>query len=210
MALRSVRTWRYVLLGHGVTLLRTWRYVQLGLNVTSSNITFMLCNCTMGHSSFCSTLIAVIMDDTEWSRYFDYVIQFLRGAKRQYGVGNEHFADYVVERLDLCISTCASVIDHMVPINGTTNSDEVPVVEEYRSEACRLLDCLKAIQVEWRDYRKVIDARVCDFSFQAGTVRSGTRGRPRFNISKDQLEYLSSLAFGVRRQLLIFVHCIHR
>ena len=37
----------------------------------------------------------------------------------------------------------------------------MPVVEEYRSEACRLLDCLKAIQVEWRDYRKVIDARVC-------------------------------------------------
>ena len=135
------------------------------------------------------------MDDTEWSRYFDYVIQFLRGAKRQYGVGNEHFADYVVERLDLCISTCASVIDHMVP-NGTINSDEVPIVEEYRSEASRLLDCLKAIQVEWRDYRKVIDARVCDFSFQAGTVRSGTRGRPRFNISKDQLEYLSSLAFS--------------
>ena len=59
-----------------------------------------------------------MIQNIEWSRYFDYVIQFLKGAKRQYGVGNEHFADYVVERLDLCISTCASVIDHMVP-NGS-------------------------------------------------------------------------------------------
>ena len=100
-----------------------------------------------------------------------------------------------VERLDLCISTCASVIDHLVP-NGTINSDDVPIVEEYRSEACRVLDCLMAIKVEWRDYRKLIDAHVCDFSFQAGTVRSANRGRPRFNISKDQLEYISSLAFS--------------
>ena len=57
-----------------------------------------------------------MIQNIEWSRYFDYVIQFLKGAKRQYGVCNEHFADYVVERWDLCISTCASVIDHMVPM----------------------------------------------------------------------------------------------
>lgn len=132
---------------------------------------------------------------TEWTRYFGDIIEFLRGADRQYGVANELFSDYVVERLDLCISTCTSVIDHLVP-SGTIDSDEAAIVAEYKSEACHLLDCLKDIQLQWREYREVIDARVLDFSFRAGIVRSGTRGRPRFNISKDQLEYLSSLAFS--------------
>ena len=42
---------------------------------------------------------------SEWSEYFETITQFLVGASRQYGVANGSFTEYVVDRLDLCISS---------------------------------------------------------------------------------------------------------
>ena len=41
----------------------------------------------------------------------------------------------------------------------------------------------------------IIDASTVDFSYRAGIERI-SRGRPRFDISQSQLEYLASLSFS--------------
>ena len=70
------------------------------------------------------------------------------------------------------------------------------VVLRYRSELEGLVDSLMAIQLQWKEYREVLEARVEELSFEVGTTRALSRGRPRFNVSKEHLEYLSSLGFS--------------
>ena len=43
---------------------------------------------------------------SECTRYFESIVEFLEGASRQYGVTSESFTEYIVDRLDMCISTC--------------------------------------------------------------------------------------------------------
>ena len=60
----------------------------------------------------------------------------------------------------------------------------------------KLLDCIRSLQRSWMEYREVIDATaISSRAYQAETLQQG-RGRPRFQIEKDQLEYLSSLSFN--------------
>ena len=78
----------------------------------------------------------------EWTRYFETIIEFLEGASRQYGVANESFTEYVVDRLDLCISTCSSLSEQLT-INGSggdIGSDEETIVVRYRTKLQHLLD----------------------------------------------------------------------
>ena len=38
-----------------------------------------------------------------WSGYFDTIIQLLEEADRQYGVANQQYTQYVLERFDFCV-----------------------------------------------------------------------------------------------------------
>ena len=67
----------------------------------------------------------------------------------------------------------------------------------------QLLDCVREISVEWQAHFDQIQMNYGmmnqqqEVSFQVATTRA-TRGpgRPRFNITKEQLEYLSSMFFS--------------
>ena len=141
----------------------------------------------------------------EWRRYFESIAEFLQGASRQFGVANGSFTEYVIERLDLCISTCTTLKEQLTVSTSThrernTQDDlqdsEEEVVLRYRSELEGLVDSLMAIQLQWKEYREVLEARVEEVSFEVGTIQTHSRGRPCFNVSKEQLEYLSSLGFS--------------
>ena len=43
------------------------------------------------------------MSMNNWSRYFEEVSEFLQGAERQYGIANDAYTDYALERLEICI-----------------------------------------------------------------------------------------------------------
>ena len=145
----------------------------------------------------------------EWSRYFQSTAEFLQGACRQYGVANESYTDYVVERLDLCISTCTILREHLSPNTGIVDAiddDEEVIIMRYRAELEGLVDCLIDIQAQWKCYREMLDAQVPvnGLSFRVGTTITLCRGRPQFNVSKEQLEYLSSLGFSWTEVASIF------
>ena len=135
---------------------------------------------------------------TEWSRFFHTLSRFIEGAERQYGVANQDFAEYVLERLELCIQTCSNLGDHMLSDSDQLEEEEVLLVIEHKETLFGLIECLRSLQQRWMEYRDILDASYsfqAEISYRPGTQRQG-RGRPRFRIEKSQLEYLASLSFN--------------
>ena len=119
---------------------------------------------------------------TEWSEYFETITQFLVGASRQYGVANGSFTEYAVDRLDLCISTCSTLEEQMITNSGEGILElaEEAIIVEYKTELECLVDSLISIQLKWKDYQEVLEARLEEFAYQVNSSRSRSRGRPRF------------------------------
>ncbi len=139
---------------------------------------------------------------SEWTMYFDVITHLLQGASRQYGVANESYTEYVIERLDLCISTCTTLKEQLTLSSASEVNDdqEGDLVVVCKAELEELVDSLMQVQIQWKHYQEVLEAGISEeFSFRVDTGGAGAghgRGRPRFNVSREQLEYLSSLGFS--------------
>ena len=134
-------------------------------------------------------VIATMTSMEGWSRYFEDISHFLEGAERQYGIANESFTEYVLERLELCIRTCITLTEHLdsetVP---NLDEGEVAIIEDYQSTLLGLIHCLRSLQQKWMECKGIIEATSHDFSYQAGIMERRGRGRPRFNIEREQLD----------------------
>ena len=80
--------------------------------------------------------------------------------------------------------------------NATPNSNaESTVLESYLSKLSELLSCFRELSQQWQAH---IDRRMrlsCTTSYAAPSVHTSRRGRPKFDITREQLEYLSSMSF---------------
>lgn len=126
-----------------------------------------------------------------WSTYFQEISRLLEDADRQYGVANNNRTDYILERLEMTLGTCSDLLHH---IREQTEAEEL---EEYVSSLRELIDCIKVIYRKWAEYQTILDSSSESqntLSYRATRHSSGP-GRPKFQIGKDQLEYLSSLGF---------------
>lgn len=75
-------------------------------------------------------------DDVEldgWSEYFDGMIQFLQDTDRHYGISNIQYTQYVLERMELCISSCRSLKDVLMADSS---------LQSYIDSLHKLLECL--------------------------------------------------------------------
>ena len=92
----------------------------------------------------------------------------------------------------MTLSTCSDLLHH---IREQTDEE----LEDYVSSLRELIDCIKVIYRKWPEYQTILDSSSESrnaLSYQAHATRhSSGPGRPKFQISKDQLEYLSSLGF---------------
>jgi hypothetical protein len=128
-----------------------------------------------------------------FGEFFDDIIKLLEGAERQYGVANLQYTEFIIERLEFCIISCNTILDQLsLSQSSTTGMDEYCV---YLKE---LVDCLRQIYYKWEEYELILHSHqgALLLSYQSPLLRSsGGRGRPRFEITKDQLLYLASLSF---------------
>ena len=122
-----------------------------------------------------------------WTTFFEEVFHLTEGAERQYGIANVSYSDYVVERLELTINTCSSMLDC---VNGSAEQE----LEECSSQLSHLLKCLHIMQKKWEEYKDCLEADYLPVHPERLRTPFG-RGRPRFDVSKAQIEYLSSLSF---------------
>ncbi len=123
-----------------------------------------------------------------WEVYFKEVTSLLEQGERQYGLANRNYTDYFLERLELTLSTCSELAHHLRQHRG---------LDDYLSLLKELLEMLKLIHQKWEEYDEILDSYpvmqgvLCPVPTR---VSSGI-GRPLFQITKQQLEYLSSLGF---------------
>ena len=135
-----------------------------------------------------------------WERFFDEIGRLLSCAQDQYGTANENFSHYVIERIRACILNVSSLKDHILSAidnrSHQPDQQEMRILQHYASLLLELLSLLRRIGQQWQVYLNELNSRLSYNSYRAQTVSSGRPGRPRFEISRDQILYLHSLSFS--------------
>ena len=95
------------------------------------------------------------------------------------------------------ISRLLTLLRGPLPSGTQLGEEESTIILEYCAYLSQLLQCLRIISLEWQAYLEVCELR-SQSAYAVGHVQSASRpvGRPRFDISEDQLEYLSSMSFS--------------
>ena len=129
-----------------------------------------------------------------WESFFEEVESFIRSSTRQQGRASVEYAHFVVERFEL-------IIINLVHIVGLFNNNQ-PSMERraiwstYLSVLQQLVNCCRHLSSQWGLYIDTVQANPYPDSYAPPLVRrQHFRGRPPFNISQDQLVYLSSMSF---------------
>ena len=130
-----------------------------------------------------------------WERFFEELSSFLQAAERQESTANVAFSEYVVERLQISIMNVSMILHHWQSI--TPDEDHHAETGAYLySQLAGLLQCLREIAQEWQMHIDQYEARNAATSYAATAVQGARPGRPRFNITREQLEYLASMSFS--------------
>ena len=130
-------------------------------------------------------------EESVWSRFFADLTSFLAACERQYGVANERYTEFVIDHLSL---SCQSVLT----LRERVARAQVPLLNDLEGTLTELLEELRRILQLWRDYSDAIAHSFNLTRYELPTEeRPGpSRGRPRFYISRGQLQYLRSLSFS--------------
>lgn len=101
-----------------------------------------------------------------WRSFFNKVASFLEGAEQHYGVANENFTEFVVDRLDLIIQSCNAINDHFSSVTLRALSvEDRGVMLEYHSTVQDLTTELRSILNRWQDYGSVLNAAIGSSQF---------------------------------------------
>ena len=135
--------------------------------------------------------------------YFEELATFIRplGGDR-ITFANDSYTEYVLDRLSTCITTLSRLSDHIQSGIETTelDKDEMAAIDTYLVQLSQLSSCLQDIAGQWQMHFDLLQRQAGyhnDVAFRPSTThRRHMPGRPRFEIMKEQLEYLSSMSFS--------------
>ena len=104
---------------------------------------------------------------------------------------NQQYTHYILECLELCTHVCRILREHIASIDG----DET--LTSYVHSLDELLECLRTIRNKWLEYKDLLDSdlAISGVAYHVPVVHTGQRGRPRFEVTRGQVEYLASLSF---------------
>ena len=135
-----------------------------------------------------------------WELFFEELSSFLRSLQRQHGTANESFSHYALERIEISCGSLESVLHQMrtTVAEGNLSSSESATVTEYCTLIAELIRHLHNSAQEWESYLDQLLQVSLDSStsYSAPTSTTLGPGRPKFQISHDQLQYLSSMSFN--------------
>ena len=132
-----------------------------------------------------------------WRSFFDQISQFLGELQHHFGTANERYAQYAVERLEVCIANVRDLRHHLNH-HGPADEESRVVIEQYDTQLAELLYCMEKLCDKWSEYCDEVvgpNNDVACVSYRTPMEYLGSRGRPRFCITQSQLQYLKSLAF---------------
>ena len=125
-----------------------------------------------------------------WQNYFAEVQHFLRQI--QVVNARQDHIEHWIERLETIVSGTARIRDILsAAITGGSQQQDT-VLQYYKTSLDELLESLYGVN----SYLDSSLDSAMSAPYTSSTVRTGARGRPRFNITVDQLEYLTSMSFS--------------
>ena len=135
------------------------------------------------------------MSLASWKSHFDEICRLLESAERQYGVANTNYADVTIERLELAIQSVLTIRNGMNSFSVAGDTDMSSTINDYKGDLDDLIASLRTLLTQWNEYRDILDSTSSRCAFQVSVLHNGRRGRPRFEIAKEQIEYLLSISF---------------
>ncbi len=130
-----------------------------------------------------------VVNISSWCDFFSEVTRFVDVLERQYGLANVSFTEYAVLRLSTTIRSLQSIEEALIAHEDSDNLDEVA---KYVKE---LADVLMELQSAWSDYEEAMKSSSVVQRVPPITG-NGRRGRPKFDITQEQIEYLRYLSFS--------------
>lgn len=130
-----------------------------------------------------------------WAAHFHEIDALILTAQRHCGIANASLSDHLIERFELAIQTCHSITNGLDNSSISLSADEMSAIDNVKGSLSDLISHLTRLLDEWKEYRDIYNAS-SSFSYQAPVMHTGRRGRPRFVVEKDQLEYLLSINFN--------------
>ena len=124
-----------------------------------------------------------------WSNFLAEIVALTESSDRQQGIANLGYTEYVMERLLLCMNTCTSIKQTIEA------SDEAAVLQDYISSLSELITTLQMLYQKWEEYKSFLEGPAQHYLSLVRIHHHEGRGRPRFDVSRSQLEYLASLSF---------------
>ena len=134
----------------------------------------------------------------KWRAFFREVIDLVNTGERHYGVTNASYLDYMVERLDLAIQSCQVIgngLSMSVATNSTVSGGEDSVAQ-YKDYIDQLIELLRVLLDQWKEYQMILDSNSHNVAYHVPMQHTNECGWPKFDIDKEQLEYLVSLSLS--------------
>ncbi len=138
-----------------------------------------------------------------WTEYFTNLSSFMISCERKYGLANEKFTEYALERLSQSYQSLQDIME----IIGSNNA-----LSRLHADLLELSQSVLYVWQKWSDYSDTLDAQH-NMTRYVPPSRRGLRGRPKFYVTKEQLQYLRSLSFswtGIAKMLTISRMTLYR
>jgi len=88
-------------------------------------------------------------------------------------------------------------VQHYILEEENLGSMESEEIQSIKDNLVELVGCLRTLKSNWVDYQDLLERLTPNtIGYQTHRVATGTPGRPRFDVSKNQLAYLASLHFS--------------
>ena len=138
-----------------------------------------------------------------WEEFFSQIEQFAVSLERYWDrrVTSLSFAEYAVERLQVCVIAVKRLKDYLTSsvAEDGFGTDEVQNVATYCTSLDALIVYLRQQLHRWdvyMDSANISSVSPSSISYSLPLHRVSRVGRPKFEASKDQLEYLHSMMFN--------------
>ena len=130
------------------------------------------------------------MDFSRWCDFFSEVSSFVDTLERQYGLANSSFTEYAILRLSTTIRSLQSVEEALISWDDYSNE-----LQSIVDDVNELADVLLTLQTIWCRYGEAMDSQ-SSVQRVPPTVHTRRRGRPRFDVTQEQIEHLRYLSFS--------------
>lgn len=111
-----------------------------------------------------------------WTEYFTNLSSFMISCERKYGLANEKFTEYALERL----SQSYQSLQDLVEIIGSNND-----LSRLHADLLVLLQSVLQVWHKWSDYSDTLDAQFNTTRY-VPSRRRGLRVRPKY-VTNEQL-----------------------